>query len=132
MSATIPPTLLVLDEDDDEEADDDDEAAEVCFLYLCRGGPNLDAVGLFKDLIRAPLYPILSAGGASQPMPIHYSLLPRGTRRCSMIAFKKSSPRVVQGQFILPSLTTDCRCQRIDSQMAKSGCGRRSSLSCVA
>ena len=66
-AATPPPMLLVLDEEEDDEDEDeeeeDDEAPDVCFLYLCRGGPSFAAVGLFRDLIRAPLYPILSAGG---------------------------------------------------------------------
>ena len=54
--APPPPMLPALDEhDDDEEEDDDDEAADVCFLYLCRRGPSLAAVGLFRDLMRAPL-----------------------------------------------------------------------------
>ena len=57
--APPPPMLPALDDDDDdeeeEEEDDDDEAADVCFLYLCRRGPSLAAVGLFRDLMRAPL-----------------------------------------------------------------------------
>ena len=53
--AAPPPMLPVLDEHDEEEVDDDDEAADVCFLYLCRRGPSLAAVGLFRDLMRAPL-----------------------------------------------------------------------------
>ena len=67
-SATPPPRLLVLDEDDEEDVD---EPPEVCFLNLCRGGPNLAAVGLFRDRMRAPLYPITSAGGKGCS-PIHH------------------------------------------------------------
>ena len=68
-SATPPPRLLVLDEDEEEDVD---EPPEVCFLNLCRGGPNLAAVGLFRDLMRAPLYPIVSAGGGKGCSPIHH------------------------------------------------------------
>ena len=69
LGSATPPPMLLEEEDDEDEEEDDDEAPDVCFLYLCRGGPSFAAVGLFRDLIRAPLYPILSAGGKGCSRP---------------------------------------------------------------